>query len=129
MEEQFEKQDTFLRKTIKGLPLDKPSREFHHNLMARIEAKRLALQFKPLIPKWVWLFIGIGLVFAIYWLYLNPSSSYFGDADLSMKDSLQWDEFWQGIQFSKTTVYAVGFLALFLIQVPFLKRLVEKRYQ
>jgi len=32
------------------------------------------------------------------------------------------------INFSKTTIYGLGFLALFLIQIPFLKRQLEKSY-
>ncbi|MEZ4858791.1 MAG: hypothetical protein R2781_08270 [Flavobacteriaceae bacterium] len=65
----------------------------------------------------------VGLV----WVYYHPSSSLYQVEALSYTEKLSFRNPFEGFALSKTTLYAIGFMALFLLQIPFLKRIVEPK--
>jgi hypothetical protein len=128
MEEQFNKQDELLKKLLKETPLDKPSPLFLQKVMQKVEATASKQAYQPLISKWGILAIVLSLMAGCLWLYFNPGSSLIDTNAISWRDKIQFSNPFENLKVSKTTVYAIGFMALFLLQIPILKRLIEKRY-
>lgn len=129
MEEPYNKQDKILKKLFTEAPLDKPSLDFSKNVMNAIEKQKIRKLHHPLISKTAWITIATLFIIGLIWLYFNPSSSVYDVETLSLSEKLNLKNPFEGISFSKTTIYAIGFMALFLLQIPLLKRIVEKRYE
>ncbi|MCW5519214.1 hypothetical protein J1N09_05150 [Aureitalea sp. L0-47] len=129
MEEQSKREDQILKKLIVEAGTESPSHDFKAKLMDAVREKAdQKVVYKPLIPGKVWIvvaavFIGVAVIAVLF-----PSSgmlSSFG-LDTSIVET--------GIsipkpEFSKTFIYAMIFLSLFLFQVPFLKKYVEAKYR
>lgn len=109
--------------------MESPSPDFTHKVMERISAQSTVTQYQPLIPKTAWVFIVLGLLASMVWLYWNPSSSLLPGDSVSLIDKITWTNPFEKLNLSKTMVYALGFLALFLLQIPFLKRLHDRQFQ
>jgi hypothetical protein len=127
MEEQFKNIDSLTKKLLKEAGTHKPSSNFLSNVMLAVEQKSIKQAYQPLISTTTWMVIGVSLVVLILVLYLFPFQQLSFISDSLISDKLNFQNPFSGIEISKTTVYAVGFLGLFLIQIPFLKRLVEHR--
>ena len=128
MEEPFNKQDRLVEQLLKELPLEKPSRDFTKNVMRHIEHKVTRTAYRPLIPKHLWWFIGLVFAAGLYWLYLNPATSLVDMKSYGLMDASNWKNPLENLQLPITAIYAISFMALFLIQIPFLKRLIDKSY-
>ena len=128
MEKPFKENDEQLRNWMKELPLDKPSPDFTNKVMGRIQAKSATTKYTPLISKRSWYIIGLIFLGASIWLYFNPSTQLFANEQASLFDGIQFNNPFEALQLSRTSLYAIAFLALFMVQIPFLKRLVEKNY-
>lgn len=129
MEKPFNEQDNQLKHWMQELPMESPSPDFTHKVMERISAQSTVTQYQPLIPKTAWVFIVLGLLASMVWLYWNPSSSLLPGDSVSLIDKITWTNPFEKLNLSKTMVYALGFLALFLLQIPFLKRLHDRQFQ
>lgn len=127
MEEQFNKQDALLKKLLKETPLDKPSPLFLQKVMQKVEATTSKKAYQPLISKWGILAIVLSLLAGCLWLYFNPGSSLIDTNAISWRDKIQFSNPFENLKLSKTVLYAVGVMALFLVQIPFLKRIVENK--
>jgi hypothetical protein len=129
MEEQFKKEDEIIRKLVSDAGLEEPSPDFKSKLMLAIEEKAASkLQYKPLITLKAW--IGVALAFAavIVIAYIFPSSGWstrLGLDSITHGTNLSLPEF----EISKTFVYGIMFLSLFLFQIPLLKKFVEAKYR
>ncbi|MCB0457809.1 MAG: hypothetical protein R2776_04860 [Flavobacteriaceae bacterium] len=128
MEELFNKQDAVLKKLLKEIPLEKPSLDFSKKVMLTIEKQKVGKTYRPLISKRVLLGIGAIFILSLVWLYFNPSSSMYSEEALSLSEKLNFKMPFNPITLSKTAIYAIGFMALFFLQIPFLKRIIEKNY-
>ncbi|MEZ4778601.1 MAG: hypothetical protein R2786_04390 [Flavobacteriaceae bacterium] len=128
MEELFNKQDAVLKKLIKETPLETPSMDFSKKVMLHIEKQKVGKTYRPLISKTALLCIVVLFILSLVWLYFNPSSSMYSEEALSFSEKLNFRNPFEQITLSKTTIYAIGFMALFLIQIPFLKRIIERNY-
>lgn len=128
MEKQFNKQDSLVKEWMNELPMESPSPDFTSRVMERITAKATVTQYQPLISKRVWILIGILFVGALLWLYFNPSSEMIPAEATSFLEGFEWNNPLTEIRLPKTVVYAIGFMALFLLEIPFLKRIMDKAY-
>lgn len=117
-----------LKQWMQELPLESPSSDFTTKVMGQIRGKSLVTEYKPLISKTAWVIIGLLIIGAVLWLYFNPSSNMMPEEQLSILDGLQFKNPFEALQLSRTSLYAIAFLALFIVQIPFLKRVVEKNY-
>jgi hypothetical protein len=108
---------------VREAGLEQPSSAFVQNVMDAIE-KRSATQkvYRPLISRRGWGMVAAVFVVGVALLYLFPIGevSYFNDLKLAEVSSIKNP--FAGLEVSKTMVYGIGFLALFLVQIPFLKR-------
>lgn len=113
---------------IKEAGLEKPSHQFSAQVMQRIEAKSTPVRATSLIPRWGWLLIAASLVGAMVFLFVSPPSQPGVIEGLLAQESVEVSNPLKGITLPKTFFYGIGFLALFLIQIPFLKRQLSKNY-
>lgn len=130
MEEQFSNMDRLTRKYVKDAGIHKPSGNFLMNVMSALEDKKSqATVYQPLISKKAWWIIGAVAMASVVVLYLYPTSSISYLNDLNLTQKLAFKNPFPDIKFSKTLVYGIGFLGLFLLQIPVLKRFSEQSYQ
>lgn len=120
--------EDLLKKMIKDAGLSKPSSNFAQSVLASIQTNRKAQTiYSPLLSKKVWIvllvIIIIGLI-GIYFLPFTDDQSLMEKAGLSNSFDLPLSL--PDFKISRTLTYAIGFMALFLIQIPFLKRFLEK---
>ena len=128
MEEQFNELDKFTSKWVQEAGVQKPSASFVDTIMKSIEAKSKPVVFAPLISKKIWILLGICAVCCLLYMYWVPVSES-GLADINIiREKLAFQNPIADFKFSKVTAYALGFLALFLVQIPFLKRMISQRY-
>lgn len=126
MEEQFKREDRILKGLLDEAGRDKPSFEFKKNLMQKIELRTNKLSpYKPLISKKVWYALGVVVVSAYTLLFLILS-----EINLVAYVNFDFLNKWHipQIQLSQTMQYAIAFVALFFIQIPFLKRILDRQY-
>ena len=130
MEEQFNNMDRLTKKYVKDAGVHKPASDFLSNVMTAIDEKKTqTIVYQPLITKKVWWIIGVVALASLIVLFLYPTSSisYLNNIDLTQ--NLAFENPFQDIKFSKTLVYGIGFLGLFLLQIPVLKKYNEQSYQ
>ena len=123
MEKSSENIEKITRDWIEEAGIEHPSPGFAHTVMSAIEAKSAKKKvYRPLISLRGWGLVAAVFVIGIALLFLFPAGEfpYLGKVDLM--DGLKIKNPFAGLEVSKTMVYAVGFLALFLVQIPFLKR-------
>lgn len=120
--EKLSNEDLFTGKLIKDAGLEKPSVAFSVNVLNAIAAKKVVKEYKPLISVNVWIVLVGVLVCSVIGLYL-----------LTTANTLIWefgylkDLSFPRIELSTTMTYAIGFVALFFLQIPFLKGLLERQ--
>lgn len=128
MEEPYNKQDEIIKKLLQEAPLEKPSLDFSKNVMQQIEKQKASLSYRPLISKTAWGAIAALFILGLLWVYFNPTSNIYDVGLISFTEKLNIKNPFEAFAFSKTTLYAIGFMALFLVQIPFLKRILEKKH-
>jgi len=127
--------EKFVDKIMKETTLDTPSVDFTAQVMSQILKIRTsqATVYKPLISKWVWYGIFISMLGLIAYLSFNDSAVSGGLLDkfnLGTLPKLNIPNLFSGLQFSRTTLYACGFLTIMLfIQIPILKNYMDKRLE
>ncbi len=131
MEERFNDMEHL----VKEAGLNHPSSSFSQNVMSQI--KTMAVQkpivYKPLISKKAWIIITavlLGLVLVVAFLS-DPKTSVLNTIDLSFLSfkNINLNNPLSGFTFHKTTLYGILFLtALFFIQIPILKRRIDRSF-
>ncbi len=129
MEKPSKKVDSYTENLIKEAGLQQPSTDFFANVMNAVEAEKASqpIVYQSLISKQMWRILLVASVVVIGFLLLFPSSS---ETIISLPN-LHLEKFsfhLPELHFSKITIYGLGFLGLFLIQIPFLKRQLNKSY-
>jgi hypothetical protein len=121
MEEQFKNIDRLTEKLVKDAGIHKPSANFLSGVMSAVNKTAIKQEYKPLISGSAWFIIAtlFAVSFVTLYFYSSPELSLLQDINLFEKLSFKMPvlEF----QIPKTMVYAIGFLGLFLFQIPFLK--------
>lgn len=119
MEKQF-KEDQFTGKLIKEAGLDSPSLNFTSSVMMAINEKREVHQYKPLISTTGWFIFGGMLVIAVFGLFYTQPGIF------TIPDKLNFSWAFPKIELSNTMKIGISCLLLFLLQIPFLKNLLER---
>ena len=107
--------------------VEKPSADFKSRIMMTLEAKNTSIKpYEPLISKSVWLALGGLLITSILALYfINTGVSFSYDINFSFLRAIEIPS----INLSRTMQIAIAFVALFFLEVPFLKRFLDREYQ
>ena len=125
MEKQPENIDRITKKIIKDGGLHQPSTDFFSNVMEAIEAQSTStsIVYKPLISKKTWILLSVFSAIALILLFAFPV---FSETSLinpiTIPEQFKFNFTLPEMKLSKTTIYGVVFLSLFLLQIPFLKR-------
>lgn len=131
MEERFKD----IEDLIKEAELHHPSANFSKNVMAQIEAsvQQKGIVYKPLISKRAWMIIAtvISMLVITIAFLTDPNTSILNSIDLSFfnLEAISIGNPMSGFTFHKTTVYGILFLAaLFFVQIPILKRRIDRSF-
>ena len=111
------------QKWVQEAGLEQPSLDFVQKVMEAVDVSASkAKVYRPLISKRGWSLVAALFIACVVAIYLLPlgDSGYLTSIDLTNLPSIQNP--FEGMTVSKPMLYAVGFLALFLVQIPFLKR-------
>ncbi len=131
MEKQFNREEKFLRKLLHEVVTEKPSADFKSKIMKHIEANKVPVKaYEPLISEGVWYIVATALVIGAGGFYIqfpNTIIDFSGNFDYLKLDILEMHL--PNIHLSRTMQYAVAFVALFFLQIPFLKRIIDKQYE
>lgn len=126
MEEPYKNSEQLMKGWIQEAGLEKPSAAFELKILEKIEAGSIVQKATPLISKTGWFILSFIFATSIVVMYLYPSEliSFEGNR---ISDLFGKIESLKTLSISKTTQYAFLFLALFLVQLPFLKYYLEKQ--
>lgn len=125
MEKQSKNIDKITKNIIKDAGLHQPSPSFLATIMEAIETQSVSkpVVYKPLISKSKWMLLFTITLVAFILLFVFPV---FSETPLfsqfTIPEELNFEFSLPKVNLSKTTIYGVGFLSLFLIQIPFLKK-------
>ena len=127
MEKQFNREDRLMKKLLNEAGTEKPSGDFKKKIMMRVEARNATITpYEPLISKSAWITIGIAAVLSIAGLsYLYADISLANHIDFEFLRSLKIPK----LDLSRNMQIAIAFVALFFLQIPFLKRLMDREYR
>ena len=103
--------------------IEQPSLDFVQKVMDAVDVSASKSKvYRPLISRRGWSLVAALFVASMVVVYFFPLGEfrYMESVDFSNLPSIQNP--FEGMQVSKPMLYAVGFLALFLVQIPFLKR-------
>lgn len=127
MEKQFSREDKLIKKLLNEAGTEKPSAELKSRIMMAVESRKAVVTpYTPLIPKFVWYIVTgviLSAVMGLYLMYTEVSFSW--SFDFRMPRYIDMPN----IRLSQTMQYAIAFIALFFLQVPFLKRFMDRQYQ
>ena len=119
--------DALARKYVNEAGIDKAPQGTYDAIMKQIEAlNAYSISYKPLISRKGWFLIATFVLIFFVGLFWVPIERFYLDT-LPEMSSLKISEVLAKLELSKTTLYAIGFLGLFLIQLPFLKRVLDSK--
>ncbi len=131
MEKQFNREDQLIKKLLNEAGTEAPSADFKKRIMMRVENRNAAIKpYQPLIPKFVWYVLGVVLVTSVtglYMMYADVSLSWSFDYKIPRLIDMPVINM-PTISLSQTMQYAIAFVALFFLQIPFLKRFLDRQY-
>ncbi|WP_373059764.1 hypothetical protein [Zunongwangia sp. H14] len=117
------REEVLAEKIIKTAGLEKPSVNFSANVLKAIADRQRVTEYKPLISPGLWVAIAVVVLVTLIGLSMLTSgssvSSYF--SFMSSIAFPQWN-------LSRTMIYAIAFVSLFFLEIPFLKRFLVKQY-
>lgn len=124
MKEQCNSEDEIFKKLIKEGGIEKPSPNFRNEIMNKLEGRKTKIpEFKPLIPAYVWpIIIGAFLLSGLGLFLVNTEFEIKWSIDLSLMESIGAPK----INLSRTMQYAIALVALFFLEIPFLKRFLDR---
>jgi len=131
MEKDEKRIEALIDKLMANETLEQPALDFTDNVMSQVEAISISstTDYKPLIPKSVWLLIGISFIALFGYIYLKEpvtSSGWLNRFNLSNISIIPLEKV--SFNFSNTLMYAVVLLGIMVsIQVPLLKHYFNKR--
>lgn len=127
MKKQFSREERLMKSLLKEAGTESPSSDFKDKIMMKLEAREIKLgPYKPLISRSAW--AGIALVFIMF----MTGVIYFYSG-ISISSHLNFDFFRAvkipRIELSRNMQYAIAFVALFFLQIPWLKRIIDREYK
>ncbi|TRO63944.1 hypothetical protein [Christiangramia sabulilitoris] len=127
MKKQFNREDRLMKNLLDEAGVEKPSVNFRDRIMKTVEARGAEIQpYKPLISArgW-WSVAAFSIIIFSGLLSLYSGISFSGMLSLEI---LHFPDF-PKIDLSRTMQYAIAFIALFFLEVPFLKRFLDREYR
>ncbi|UJH92561.1 hypothetical protein LZ575_08805 [Antarcticibacterium sp. 1MA-6-2] len=122
--EKRSREELLMQKMMKDAGLEKPSIDFSANVMKAIAVKKAVFEYKPLISRQAWTIIFSIIGIAFFGFYqMNTGYSLISNFSLPDFNSFSVPK----IELSQTMTWAIAFVALFLLEIPFLKRLIERQ--
>ena len=118
-------EEEFFKKIIKEAGREKASPDLFGNVMSAIEIKKTSsFVYKPLISKNVWIALVLIFSLSILGLFLLTT-------DFSMNLNFGFMSYISipKINLSSTMLYAIGFISLFFLQIPFLQNYMRNQYK
>ena len=127
MEKQYN-EERLMRRLMKEAGVEEPSANFKNNIMEAIEGKHaLSRVYQPLISPTGWMVTGVCVVISVGLLIWFSGLHIDLSADLGFTKNLKFPSIHlPELQLSRTMQYAIAFIALFFLQIPFLKNLITK---
>ena len=122
--EKQSREEILMQKLMGEAGLEKPSGNFSANVMKAIAVKKVVVEYKPLISKRGWTIILA--VIAISFLGIYPMTGQYSlipNFSFPQMPNFSFPE----MEISRTMTWAIAFVALFLLEIPFLKRFIEKQ--
>jgi len=123
--EKYNAEEEFFKKIIKETGREKVSPDFYKNVMNAIEVKQTSsFVYEPLISRNVWIAL-VGVI----------SLSVFGLFLMTTGFSMNWNFGFINyisvpkIHLSSIMLYAIGFVSLFFLQIPFLQNYMRNQYK
>ncbi len=129
---QYEQEDIFIKKYIKEVDLESPSKNFTSNIMDVIleEDTKKVIVSKPLISKKIWFVIVSFVVLCVYFIFKNstPGSMVLPAFEFNFLEKIQIPDLFESLSVSNAIVYASAlFTIMVFVQIYFLKGYFEKR--
>jgi len=127
--------DHLAKKVFDKDSIESPSFDFTNTVMSQVNALKESklTAYTPLISKTSWIFISIGFIALITYLYFGietESSSWFSAIDFSVLTNNKVTNAISGFAISKTFMYAIVFFGLMLfVQIPLLKHNYNKQFE
>jgi len=134
-DKQMDRLDVLTKKMVKEIPQEKPSINFSKNVMDTVFAIELAKELKkskPLIAKKTWFLLGMIIVAATIFLYMNATSntSLLATIDISTYTNAIYFDMPMGFSVSNATIYGFVFFALMIgIQIKYIKNYHSRNWQ
>ena len=127
MEKQFNREDRLMKKLLNEAGTEKPSADFKSKIMLKVEARNAVIKpYKPLISKQGWTGIAVIFVLSIAGLsYLISDISFSNYLNFEFPHLMNMPKF----DLSRTMQIAFAFVALFFLEIPFLKKFFDREYQ
>ncbi len=132
MEKDDKRIEEIVEKLMSADSLEKAPEDFTFNVMSKIEAlskSSSTIEYKPLIPKYIWWILSAGFVVLIAKIILGKSKT---DTSIVERYNLPEVSFNYlenlSVDFSNTLLYASIFLAVMVcIQIPLFKQYFDNR--
>jgi len=125
MEKPFDKKDALLKDLLKEAGTEPAPKPMKGNIMEAIKDREPVSQtYKPLIPVKMWITLLIVLVALVVVLILQPDSV---SGPASFLDYQLPSLNLPTVKLPRAALYGIAFLGLFLLQLPFIKRLLEAK--
>lgn len=129
MDQHPKNEEEIIQKWMNEVGLETPSPSFTDRIMQAVEQKTAQKTvYKPLISKKGWFVVAAIFVLSMGWLYFYPMGEISYLNELPQVQSPDFKNPFSDIKISRSALYAIGMLALFLIQLPFLKSLINRQY-
>ncbi|MEO1033219.1 MAG: hypothetical protein AAFX55_17575 [Bacteroidota bacterium] len=131
MEKDDKRMEDLVNKLMRADRLEKAPFDFTDKVMAKVEALSNSKMtvYKPLIPKYIWWLIAIGLATLVgYMLFKEPANGQSLSERYNLPE-LSFNMFENiSLDFSNTLIYAVVLFAVMVsIQIPLLKQYFNNR--
>jgi hypothetical protein len=128
MEKSSKKIDKITQQIIKSGGLHQPSADFMENVMgavSMIETEKV--KYTPLISKKVWIVLSVSILATFCYMVFFTSTDYTMIGNVGLLERISNVNFaLPELNLSKELIYGIGFLGLFLLQIPFLKRQLDR---
>ena len=125
MEKQSNREEELIKKLMKEVGTEAPSRNFKSSILKAMETPAEIREYEPLIPKFAWIGIfGIGIASG-FGLYLLKN-----DLDMDLSWNLDFPEVGKipQLHISGTMQFAIMLLLLFLLEIPMIRKLIIQKY-
>ncbi len=128
MEKSSNKIDRITQEIVRSGGLHEPSAHFMEQVMegiSKIESKKIS--YSPLISRSGWIILSLIFLAIIVYVLFFSNDDYAFFEKLALFDTMTAFEIsLPKMKLSKEMIYGIGFLGLFLLQIPFLKRQLDR---